>query len=1087
MKLLRVDVEHFGCIRRASVELGPGLNVLYGPNDLGKSTLARAIRAALLIQHTSSAATEFVEWDSDESPSVKLTLELPDRRVWRVEKRFGANGGSSVLRESTDGKTFSPYKKAREVDDEIRTQLGWGIASPASKGAPRGLPTSFLATVLLGEQTDVAGVLRQTLDADSDESGRARLTSALAAFAQDPLFKSILEEAQGKVDTAFTSKGGKKKGKSSPFREVTDEVKRVKEELERLARRVAESENARRELEACNEELVRRQEALVLATELGDSLRESKRRLEARRTVEEELTGARRMLDEQLSEVATLREREAQLVEVKDRVHAAKERRESLAAEKERLVANERAAEEALRQARSDEAEQARQLRRGELERRKLELAADAKAIGAEREKVAKARTLHAELSRSEARASDLLDLRNRSEADASAAGALKGDLQQQLELVQVAEQVSQRRRTETAIDELEKVRVEVAADRAKAEELRARANELVAGIPANLPDDAAVQSMRELAHELEVATARLGGGLAVVVERLRPIAIQGTADGSGLELAGDGSISFEASRGFVLQIGDVAKVSVTAGEREDRQRESELRGRWDSEVASVLATLEIPDLATLMLRAEEAASLRRQAGEARSAADSLEERASMREEQLAKLVALQEEMGAIDRELGGKPVADATRILDELDGRSLDAYRAELKRKLEVAQASVDSAQEERRRADTEGQVLAERIGTTRRAIAELGITEPEVGWDAFAVQLSHRADAVVDEQERVDGELSSLIAEQDAQVNEAEAALAEVRETLATVGSRLSEATEELESLREQSSRLEGEIENRRAAVAKLDTNAAEQRVEDLTARLDALPVSARAVTDDEIHEAEVQLAEAERAHDRAKDDVRKAEGGLQMVGGQIVIEEQNAAKDALRQAEQKEREVELDYDAWRLLMEKLREAENTEGLHLGEALSQAVTERFAKLTDDRYGKFEVNPNLHAEGVRVKGVVRAVGALSAGTQEQLATLLRLTVAEQLGSMLILDDHLTQTDPARSAWFRDVLRAHAAKAQVIVLTCRPADYLLQEDLPTAAEAVTSRAAGLVRSIDMSRVIVRGESTSSQAAQPGAE
>src|SRR5690554_471172 len=137
MKLLRIEVENFACIRMAAVDLGPGLNVLFGPNDLGKSTLARAIRAALLIPHTSSIANEFIEWDSGENPSVKLTLELPDRRFWRVEKRFGSSGGSSILRESSDGETFSPYKKAREVDDEIRTKLAWGIASPASKGAPR--------------------------------------------------------------------------------------------------------------------------------------------------------------------------------------------------------------------------------------------------------------------------------------------------------------------------------------------------------------------------------------------------------------------------------------------------------------------------------------------------------------------------------------------------------------------------------------------------------------------------------------------------------------------------------------------------------------------------------------------------------------------------------------------------------------------------------------------------------------------------------------------------------------------------------------------------------------------------------------
>ena len=40
MKILRLRVTDFAAIREADIDLGRGLNVLYGPNDLGKSTLA---------------------------------------------------------------------------------------------------------------------------------------------------------------------------------------------------------------------------------------------------------------------------------------------------------------------------------------------------------------------------------------------------------------------------------------------------------------------------------------------------------------------------------------------------------------------------------------------------------------------------------------------------------------------------------------------------------------------------------------------------------------------------------------------------------------------------------------------------------------------------------------------------------------------------------------------------------------------------------------------------------------------------------------------------------------------------------------
>jgi hypothetical protein len=189
---------------------------------------------------------------------------------------------------------------------------------------------------------------------------------------------------------------------------------------------------------------------------------------------------------------------------------------------------------------------------------------------------------------------------------------------------------------------------------------------------------------------------------------------------------------------------------------------------------------------------------------------------------------------------------------------------------------------------------------------------------------------------------------------------------------------------------------------------------------------------------------------------------------------------AREALRIAEQKEHDVEVEYDAWRLMVEKLREAENTEGQHLGEALSQPVTERFGELTANRYGKLAVGPNLKATGLEAAGEAREITDFSVGTQEQLATLLRLTVAEQLGTTLVLDDHLTQTDPARSAWFRDVLRQHAAKAQVIVLTCRALDYLLDGDMPENGATSVNRAAGLVRVVDLSKVIARSDGQSIQ-------
>ena len=70
MKLRKLRIASFAAIRDLEVELGPGLNVLYGPSDLGKSTIVAAIRLALLLPHTSTHSDQYVGWISGDNPTV---------------------------------------------------------------------------------------------------------------------------------------------------------------------------------------------------------------------------------------------------------------------------------------------------------------------------------------------------------------------------------------------------------------------------------------------------------------------------------------------------------------------------------------------------------------------------------------------------------------------------------------------------------------------------------------------------------------------------------------------------------------------------------------------------------------------------------------------------------------------------------------------------------------------------------------------------------------------------------------------------------------------------------------------------------
>ncbi len=167
---------------------------------------------------------------------------------------------------------------------------------------------------------------------------------------------------------------------------------------------------------------------------------------------------------------------------------------------------------------------------------------------------------------------------------------------------------------------------------------------------------------------------------------------------------------------------------------------------------------------------------------------------------------------------------------------------------------------------------------------------------------------------------------------------------------------------------------------------------------------------------------------------------------------------------------------------MREKLKLAEDSEAAHLGRALGEPVGRRFAELTRHRYTNLEFDPLLSAAGLQAAGVsaeADVLAALSVGTRDQLATLVRLTIANQLQCSIILDDHLVQTDPVRLAWFRDMLLKTALETQVIVFTCRPSDYLHADERPEAAVS-SDFAGGTIRAVNLNGVVQRWEGARSR-------
>ncbi len=233
MRILKLEVDNFRGIRAASISFGSGLNVVYGPNDLGKSTLAEAIRAALLVPTKSKEGKSYIRWDDSAPAGVSLTFESGGK-LWRVRKTFGS-GFQSVLErsESLDPPRFHETAHGSGVEGALRELLCWGISPPGGKGAPT-KATSYLVTALLGRQGEVQSILNSSLADDKDDTGRALVTTALGVLGKDPLVVRVVERLSERVDGIFTPGEKFKKTADSPLVKLQEHLKVQEDHLRGL-------------------------------------------------------------------------------------------------------------------------------------------------------------------------------------------------------------------------------------------------------------------------------------------------------------------------------------------------------------------------------------------------------------------------------------------------------------------------------------------------------------------------------------------------------------------------------------------------------------------------------------------------------------------------------------------------------------------------------------------------------------------------------------------------------------------------------------------------------------------------------------
>lgn len=121
MRLRRIELPSFGCLRRFDAELAPGLNLFYGLNEAGKSTLQQAVLALLysFYDHDRARPDEtarherFRPWAlPDQEPASDyrglLQYELKDGRQFEVRRDFTTADVATQLIDLSSGRDTAP-------------------------------------------------------------------------------------------------------------------------------------------------------------------------------------------------------------------------------------------------------------------------------------------------------------------------------------------------------------------------------------------------------------------------------------------------------------------------------------------------------------------------------------------------------------------------------------------------------------------------------------------------------------------------------------------------------------------------------------------------------------------------------------------------------------------------------------------------------------------------------------------------------------------------------------------------------------------------------------------------------------------
>ncbi|QNI85399.1 AAA domain protein [Synechococcus sp. PROS-7-1] len=264
MRLIRCRLESVRRHRELEVAFAPGLTLIGGGNETGKSSLVEAMHRTLFVRATATGAAvrDLRSAMHAGHPQIELDFEA-DGHHWSLQKSFSGAGGTCRL-----SRMGNPALLGAEAEDRLASLLGVEEII-GSRQVNRILPSRWAH---LWVMQGLAG--RNLLELDGSHYDLNGLIAALENQAseslQSPLDQHIHDQLEVLVSSSFTSRGVKQQS----------ELWKRRQELQQAEQRHQDACQQLEIYESACEELDRNEQALRdLESGTVPELRQQRRRL----------------------------------------------------------------------------------------------------------------------------------------------------------------------------------------------------------------------------------------------------------------------------------------------------------------------------------------------------------------------------------------------------------------------------------------------------------------------------------------------------------------------------------------------------------------------------------------------------------------------------------------------------------------------------------------------------------------------------------------------------------------------------------------------------------------------------------------